>query len=283
MGNPSISSSSITKDLPVKVGTQYEEDIEKWSQWCEAMRVREDLLYADCSSVRYSNFEAFFVIDVVEREDDYRLKYRNAPAGSPVLPPASVMESYGRLKKRLWELFNLGNPPLENTDKGFLDYDDPQMHSEVLKLVAEAPKYRGQILEVLHSHQSFERRMEAADLLNWAGDSTESVEAVYGWLDDPHYAVRNQLSRFLMAFAKDVTDKSLRIELVATFLFQLERPSHGDRNKALYCLLSLATHHPHVRPFMNAIGGEKIRVIAAKSILSNVKEPAEELLKLLEE
>ena len=123
----------------------------------------------------------------------------------------------------------------------------------------------------------------AADLLNWGGSPHRIIKEVYSLLDDPHYGVRNQLSRFMIHYIKGIKDESLALQLVATFLLQLDRPSHGDRNKALINLNQLIDTHPRLIPFTKAIGGPLVETIAVQSILENVGGEAKKLLLKLNE
>ena len=63
---------------------------------------------------------------------------------------------------------------------------------------------------------------------------------------------------------------------------RIQRPSHGDRNKGLYNLLVIAQAWPEDRAHIREAGGETLRYLADNSIVFNVRDPARELLALVE-
>lgn len=165
--------------------------------------------------------------------------------------------------------------------EGYLDYSDPEMHRLVLDLVKTVPPYRGNIIRVLEKDRHPEKRMSAADLLNWAGKGSQSVLLTHRLLDDPHSGVRNQLSRFMTHFVgKLQTEHELR-HVIDSLLLQLDRPSHGDRNKALYNLLEILSSKPGMRSYVKKNGLSLIQYVADNSVLSNVSGAAKDLVSKL--
>ena len=80
---------------------------------------------------------------------------------------------------------------------------------------------------------------------------------------------------------KNVTSEKIARDLLKSLALQLERPAHGDRNKALYNLLALAKSKPSLKEDISKQVGSFTRYLYKNSILSNIKDPAKELLELI--
>lgn len=282
LGNHSAPRAEIIKHIPVRVGDKYTEDQPAWKKWCEDLVTTFSFASAECSAVRFSDFKAYLVVDIVEKGSEYRSKFRKAPSQNLTLADKDIIATYDALQKRLWDLFAQGKPPAESWAEGFLDYSDSQMHKQVLELVKKVPAYRKNILHVLANDRDPAKRMSAADLLNWAGKGSKSVVHTHRLLDDPHSGVRNQLSRFMTHFVGEVhSDRRLK-KVIDSILLQLNRTSHGDRNKALFNLIEIVRSKPALLAYIEKKGLSLIRYVAENSVLSNVAGPAKDLLSLME-
>lgn len=282
IGNHKVASTDIQAFIPVRIGDTYQEDFVDWRKWCADIKSKFAFAFTECSAVRYANFDAYFVVEIVEPGFEYRIRFRGFPTRDIAFATQEILNLYEQLYKRLWELFGKGTPPLETSDKGYLDYSDPEMHGLVQRLVQLVPPYRANLLDVLENDKDVSKREKAANLLNWTvNDLDKSVLQANRLLDDPSSLVRNNISRFTMHFLEKVHDPSARQPLIDQLLLQLDRPSHGDRNKAVYNLLIIAQKFPDDRSYIKTKGLSLIRYISGASILSNVKDPALQLLKLL--
>ena len=119
---------------------------------------------------------------------------------------------------------------------------------EGLRLLAQeirvhARTRHDELIHIVSEARSLEERIRAANLLNWAGRVEETVPLAASLLDDPEIAVRNDLARFITPFLPYVHDERVAEIVDATMRMQT-RPSHTDRNKALYVLLFVLIHHP---------------------------------------
>lgn len=283
LGNHTVSKDVLISEIPVKIGTPSVVDLELWMKWCAKIKEKHSFYFTDCNIVKNSDFTAYFTLDVVEKGEEYRAQFRPAPTKTIELANPEVLQVYKALQDRLWELFNNGTPSKEFVTKEYLDYEDPKMHELVLKLAKLAPLYQENILAVLELDSDGPKRMQASDLLNWVGNTKQTVMKVSLLLDDPHAGARNQMSRFMMHFSANVTSPVDQLKLVDRLLLQANRPSHGDRNKALYNLIELAQKHKPLRVYIKTGGEKLITYIAKTSVLSNVAGAAEELLKLINE
>lgn len=282
IGNRSVSREDVQKFTPIELGTTYAED-EAWKSWCENIQKTYDLAYAHCSTVLYSDFTAYFTVDLVEKGEEERIQFRAPPTGTFPAFPQEIQVLYDKFYERIWYLFSQGNPPTENSQAGYLDVSDAEAHDTVLELVKLVPAHREQILEILENDRDEAKRAQAANLMNWTvSDLSDSVIQSAALLDDPSSLVRNNISRFTNAFIAHVKSVEARKKLVDAYVTQLGRPSHGDRNKGIYNLLLLVQAFPEDLAYVRAKGQSAIRYLAETSVLSNVQGPAKELLQLID-
>ena len=166
-------------------------------------------------------------------------------------------------------------------EQAYLSYPkDPATEKLARELAAKTPAQRAALLEAVEFAANDEVRARAATLLNWAGDHTDSIRVVHTLLDDPSGLVRNNITRFMLHYVERVEDPELQASLVRVLLVQALRPSHGDRNKALYGLLYIAKTSDAARDLVLTEGRETIERLAEQSVLSNVGGIAKEILAL---
>jgi len=251
--------------------------------WCAEIKKRFYFNHTHCSSVRYANFDAYFVVEVVEKGDEHRIHFRTNPTQVIAFESHEIVLLFQKLEKRQWELFEQGNPPTETSDQGYLDYSDPQMHQHVVDLIKLVPSHRDNLLQILAKDKDVTNRANAAHMLNWTVHDLEvTVSQSAALLDDPNSLVRNNISRFTLHFIEKIQSPQKREALVDQFLIQLDRPSHGDRNQAVYNLYILAQKFQQSRNYIKQSGLTLIKSIAENSVLSNVRDPAQALLQLIE-
>lgn len=282
MGARHATRAQILAHIPVKAGSDYREDPAQWHVWCAELKKALHFHATDCSAVRYLDFKAYFVVDVVERGEEARVQYRSAPVGQVGLASDEILSTYRRLYDRQEKLFATGKCAQEVTGPGYLDFSDTVMHRSAKRLARLVPAYRENLFEVIAHEKRPERRWIAANLLNWSGgDIAEAVVRASRLTDDPNMTVRNNLSRFTLPFVHLVSKETDEREIVDRMLIQLGRPSHADRNKSILNLLELARAWPKLRPYIARRGRPLISEIARTSILVNVGVSARKLLELV--
>lgn len=283
IGNHHATRADIIKSFPLIMGGKYEENREGWATTCRQLQEKFVWEYAHCGALTYLNGDTYMVVDAVEADQAYRSQFRKIPATSIPLVNAEVKSEFDSLYKKLWQLFAQGKMAIETASAGYLDYSDPEMHETVLKLAKSVPPFRENILEVLAHDQDDQKRADAANLLNWTlNDLEETVYRASKLLDDPSDGVRNNISRFTMHFVDRVKTPKYRHDVINQMLVQLDRPSHGDRNKALFNLLSIVQKFPEDMSYIKTKGLPLIQYIAATSVVSNVQGIAVQLLELLQ-
>lgn len=282
LGNKTVSKHEIQKIIPLKIGTTYQLDQEKWKEWCQSLVQKFSFHNAYCSAVKYISFESYFMVNVVEQGDEERDKYREPPSGDIKLADEKVLDTYEKLQSRLWELFNDGIGVQEDSSQGYLDYGDSQMSTLVAKLVKLVPPYADNLIEVLKNDQSDLKRAKAATLLNWARQTKHHVSIVHTLLDDPAMLVRNNISRFMLHYLGSLEDREVRKLVIKSLAKQMRRPSHADRNKSLYGLVEIAENFVDDRPYIKDYAFSEIKYLAENSIVENVQGPAKKLVKYLD-
>lgn len=271
----------IVELLPVELGEPYDDDPELFERCAERLEAELDVASASCSAVRFFDGKAYLLVEIIAKGEESRAEFRPTPEGA-VEADAEIFELQTQLMDRLSSNFRHGREIGEHMEDGYLDYRDPEMHAIVEKLRRLAPPHREDLVCVIAEDADPARRARAAWLLNWAGDEAKSIAEVHAYLDDPSGLVRNDVSRFMLHYLEKVEDEEVLRGVIDSLARQLERPGHGDRNKAVYALAAVLEAHPDTAPYMRERAGEWLRRLADQSVLMNVGEPAQKLLADLE-
>lgn len=287
LGNHHVPRGEIEKHIPIPIGGPYTlADPPFWKDACAAVERSFGFAKVECGQRPLRVFDgrkAYLVIDVVERGHERFLEFRPAPQGTVPFDDPQMIALGDELVKKTLDAAMAGHPYMEGGEKGYLTYSDPNGQNEDLAPVVErlarlVPSHRDNLFGVLRGEKDPGHRQTAANLLNWSGGNLDAtIREMIPLLDDPDAGVRNNLSRFMIQFVGRVDSQRLRHRLIDAFLFQIQRPNHGDRNKGLYNLLMMAKASPDDRTYIRRHGIESIRYLAQNSILFNVKGPAEEL------
>jgi hypothetical protein len=273
---------AILARLAVPVGEPYAKEVAaRLAADCAALAEPLSLLAVRCAPLRKTGEGAYLVVDVVERSEPERLASTPAPAGDVALP-AELADAYRRLEEGYTERLMAGRPVPESADAGYLDFADPELHAIALELLAAVPPHRDLLLRAVAEDRDAADRARAATLLHWVPDKPAAIAAVHRLLDDSDETVRNDVSRFMLFHLGRVEDRALLREVVVSLARQLARPSHGDRNKALYGLGAVLDAAPELAPFVEERAGPWLRRLAEQSVLSNVGGVAVELLARLQ-
>ncbi len=225
--------------------------------------------------VLFSDKKAYLVVNVVDTT------LPSAPARIFDLsepPPEGLFALRQALEDRRRELFNQGVPPTESSDKGYLHFDEARCEELTAQLADQAPPFRQRLVQLMLRHENSATRASAAELLNWSGDHQENVDAVITAMSDPDETVRNNATRYLMAFTSSLKDPASRHRLLAALAVQMRQPSHADRNKALFALNSFLLDWPEDENVARQITELTVTRIARQSILPNVGAIAKLLL-----
>jgi hypothetical protein len=281
VGNRTVSRADIARAIPLKLGEVYVEDPAQWRGWCDDLVRKFGFHYAECSPLRFLDFRTYLTVNIVEKGEEYRTRYRPAPTGTVAIKDPEVFALNDRLMARLFELFDKGINAGEHLNGDFVDFKDPQMHDLVLQLVKRAPLVRDNLIAIVGGHPDGSVRAKAAWSLCWARSPADSIARVFTFLDDPATLVRNDVSRFMSHWVDLVSDPKLQKPLLDVLVLQMKRPSHADRNKSLINLYLYLRAQPGAIPYFKSIGQTELDHIAANSVLENVGDTAKALQKLV--
>lgn len=282
VGQRQLGRDDVAAHLPDVLGQAYSNDRTLMERCTDQLEAALDVAQARCSWVTFFDGDAYLLAEIVEPDEAWRTGTRPAPEGQVELATPETVATYEELRQRLMANYRSGVDPGENSDAGYQDYREPSMHALVEELRAALPAHRDNLLAVLAGDADAEDRAAAAWMLNWAGDLDASAAAVAGSINDPDGLVRNDVSRFLIYALPHVEDRATLRALVDELAVQLTRPSHGDRNKAIYSLKAVLDKAPDLAPYVDEKAGEWIDRVAAQSILPNVGGTAKEVRELLE-
>jgi len=187
------------------------------------------------------------------------------------------------LNNRLDDLRNQGRPATESLKDGYKYYSDEPADQVVTEILKYAPVMRDELIAVTESDPNPIRRSQAIDLLGWSGTTDDTAMRLMPALDDMDPFVRASVARYLFPRLSLLSAQFPFENLAQAFSRQITRPSHEDRSKGLYCLLSLCLQHRElVKPIAEA--DEKcIRDLADTTTLPSVKTPADKLLAMFAE
>jgi hypothetical protein len=292
LGNHKVPRSEIEKLIPIPIGGDYHRgDAPFWTEACVEVRRTFDFAAVECGDRPLRVFDgrkAYLIVDIVEKGRESVLKFRDAPVGSVPFGNDEMVSISAELASKTMKAAMAGHYYNEISEKGHLTYVDPTANNEdlgpqIARLAELVPQNRDNVFDVLRHEKDPKNRQTAATLLNWiGGDLEETLRVSQSFLDDPDDGVRNNVSRFMIQFVGNVKSKRVRHHLIDAFVGQIERPSHGDRNKGLYNLLAIAKASPADRGYMRRHAGEPIRYLAQNSVVFNVQGPARELLALID-
>ena len=291
LGNHDVPRAEIEKIVTVPIGEAYRiADAPFWKQACKTAEQQLGFAAVSCPDRPLRVFDgrkAYLVVDIVEKGNEELLQFRKAPSKDVPFANDEMLRLFDELSDKTFTAAVEGHPYQENGAQGYLVYvareGDEDLTPLVERLAGIVPQYRENLLAILRLEKNAEKRQQAANLLNWAGGDLEKlIRDSMPYLDDPDAGVRNNVSRFMIAFVERVKKKSLRHELIDSFVLQIRRPSHGDRNKGVYNLLEIAQAWPEDRGYIRDAGGDALRYLADHSIVFNVRDPARELLALVE-
>jgi hypothetical protein len=292
LGNHKVPRSEIEKLIPIPIGEAWHKgDAPFWTESCAGVQRRFDFAAVECGKVPLRVFigrKAYLIVDIVEKGREDFLKFREAPSGSVAFGNDEMVSLSAEVSEKTMAAGIAGHGYSESGLKGYLTYEDKtgtneDLNPQIERLARLVPQYRDNLMEILRSEKDPNQRMAAATLLNWTGGDVESTMAeALPFLEDPDPGVRNNVSRFMIKFSGSVKSKRLRHRLIDAFVQEIDRPSHGDRNKGLYNLLDIAKSQPDDRGYIRSHGERSIQYLAENSILFNVQGPAQELLELVD-
>jgi len=184
------------------------------------------------------------------------------------------------LHARLDEVRNQGRPLTEGLKDGYMYYSDEPANQIVADILKYAPVMRDELIAVTESDPNPARRCQAIELLGWSGSIDNTALRLMPALDDMDPFVRAETARYLFPRLGLLSPSFPFQDLAQAFGRQITRPSHQDRSKGLYCLLSLCIQHPDLIQSVRGDDEKRLHELMDTSSLPSIKTPAEKLLAL---
>lgn len=164
---------------------------------------------------------------------------------------------------------------------GILGSSDPEVDALAHRLgVAVQPRLKN-VLTVLNGSPIESDRIAASQLINWSGNPAAIFPALPAVLTDDSVYVRNNASRFVSTFARELGDIDTAKLILSGMTTQLKLPFMTDRNKALSGIRGLLGKFPALTSSIDAETKSHVCHIAKTSILDNVGGVAKQLLDVL--
>jgi len=226
--------------------------------------------------------EVFVVVDIVDSyKDQIPVRQLSFPHHITLTTekPLALLE---QLHDRLATVTAQGRNWTENYKEGIKYFSDEPANQIVDDILKYAPSMRKELLTVAACDPDNMRRANSIELLNWAGNVPETSALLINTLDDSDVIVRANTARYLFPRLDMLGDDFPYPQLIMALSRQMRRPSHEDRSKALYCLLSIAKLHPPLAVPMKQIDQEKVLQLEQATVLPTIKAPAHTLALIFE-
>jgi hypothetical protein len=278
LGNKFIARDEVLKGFPISIGTPFGSDLMPFKTWCNELEERLHVPFARCSIVGYGGGKVYAVIDVVEENEKNKLTIQS----KATLRDLALDPSIYKLSKQfttVWIEKLRQNVDVTHTltSNAFLDFRDPELKTISNQLLTLTPIQKQEIFNVLEYSSNESQRAEAAKLLSWCGDPNSAMDVAIRSIRDDNLSVRNNLVQFISYFFEYLKLPDIE-SLIASLVWQLDMPSHSDRNKALGVLYLLIQKQPELKSTIHKLAGEKITYIAKNSVLPNVGGLAQKIL-----
>jgi hypothetical protein len=235
---------------------------------------------AHCSLIWYGDQTAYLIVETGGKHiNDYLL--RSIPKNK-----YAIVKIPDELNKvfLLWES-RMSVLMFSSNNKKLADLNDPILHKLTDQLYELVPKYNQAVLDVVHYSPDKIERQKAAQLFAWSNHA-ENLPYVLEWdlLLDPDSGVRNDVARSFSNSMEKIKDETLLKNLMPVYCKQLSLPTFSDRNKALMSISRMLQTHPILISTLNKDNQCKANItyISNMSILENVREPAKDILKILD-
>ncbi|AKQ63233.1 hypothetical protein A176_000145 [Myxococcus hansupus] len=187
--------------------------------------------------------KAFVVVDMVDVEDQARLRFLPEPKGH--LPdPEGLAARWNDYQQRVWSLQMMGK--LDESSSCQVThciggFGHPQLVDFEPEFLAKVPQQLDALTAVLREDADDEKRAAAAFLLAYAPTPEETVRRLVPSIRDNSKSVRNSVVRVLTALQQAATQPLVD---VATVVDAVSMPTTTDRNKATYLLSYLLEDLP---------------------------------------
>jgi len=276
-GSSQVSKQELEKIIGLKPGASLQQ-VDRAVQ-----RLKEKLAFrhvpATVQVVEVPPDKIFIVVDVTDTATDTSAPTRRLRNPRHIYvsseKPFLLMD---QLESRLERLSNEGRPWREELRQGLKYYTDEPANQIVDQIVRQVPDMRDEIIAVTESDPDSNRRRRAVELLHWAGGIPNTTYRLIPAIDDADGGVRAAVARYMFPRFELLPDAFPFAKLVEAYSRQINRPTHQDRTKGLYCLLAIAGQRPDMIDNIQLYDETRIKKLAEDSTIPTVKDPAQQLL-----
>lgn len=279
LGSTLISRVELEKMLALKPGAT----LESAQKAVEKLKAKLDLKHIktniDIVPGDQNNF--FIAIDVVESGLSNTLPTRKLEDPHHVfLNNEKPFDLLAQLRARQDKLIEEGRPTDETYSEGTKIFKDPPSQRIAEQEAKELQGQQRSLLTIISTDPNPNRRASAIELLNFVPDWLRSCVALIPAIDDSDAQVRAAATKFIWARLPELPDDYPFQDLLEALSRQLMRPSHGDRTRALACLISLCKRDTDAISAVKEFDAQRLQQITDTSILPEVQAMAGQLMKV---
>lgn len=181
------------------------------------------------------------------------------------------------LQQRKEKLFFQGRSISEEYKNGLLFFSDEPANRIAEKEIEALAGQVSFLYQMINSDPNAQHRLQAIELLNWTSNYKENCRQLIDVLADSDANVRAAAGKYLNARIELLPDDFDFAGLADAYCQQINRPAHSDRAQALIGLVALYKHQPALISEIKKNAGEKLKEIAAQSIVPAVRNLANTL------
>jgi hypothetical protein len=259
-GNSRTPEAQILSLLGVKEG----EDItpEVVTRLDEKLRASGKFAFSKVSSAAYGDKKSYLTVDVVEKGEESRFRFKPAPTGT-VEVPGNVLDWVRRYEEASFRMFQVNPKRLKDINDGHYLDSDPGIREYEETMLTMVPENYDVLVKALREDKDSEKRAYCATLLGWAKEKEAVMLVLEEALKDPDVQVRANAARSLIPIAYLAVHAQIPFPL-DPLLEQIHYPTSSDRTKAVAVLLHLAgeeKNHPSIR---DRAGDVLVQMVGAK-------------------
>ncbi len=280
LGSAQLSRVEIEKFLGVKQGATLENAQKALIRLKQKLELKHIKTNIELVPGDQGNF--YIVVDVVESGLSNTLPTRALENPHHVFlaneKPFTLLE---QLRAREDKLVEEGRPGIdEKYSDGMKYYEDAPSQRLAEQEVKELRGQQATLLQIISTDPNPNRRASSIELLNFTVDWMKSCVRLIPAIDDSDPLVRAAATKFIWARLNDLPDDFPFQDLLEALSRQLARPSHGDRSKALACLISLCKRDSDAISAVKEFDEQRLKEISQSTLVPDIQKMAGQLLKV---
>jgi hypothetical protein len=199
-----------------------------------------DFAYCKVSVAEYPTHTMRVAVDVVDRGDEWRMRFNPEPQGE-VADPEGLIAAWRDYQKLYWKLRKEGAVPEygAGTCRALVchgGFDHPELASLEQRFIDGVPRDFEALVRVLREDREGGKRYTVMLLLPYLNSREQLVKTILPSLRDPDLGVRNEVLRLLGAVQEGQERVIIPLESILEALWF---PVVNDRNKAGWALVRI--------------------------------------------